>query len=126
MNGLPADTDLSFLIAAPLGGVRIGRHGLILDLESPSDPRNNPGTSISIESAIRLVLPSQAEFTSDAPSLAGPALLPLLGSAVAQASVVAPGTLRLLWANGYLLDIIDSVEGYESYTVTHGQTVIVV
>jgi hypothetical protein len=45
---------------------------------------------------------------------------------VAGAAVVQPGTLRLTWSSGHVLDIIDSVEHYESYTVTHGDRVIVV
>jgi len=125
LNGLPAGTDVSFLVGATLTQVCIGQHEVNLNLSS-GNPWTDPGASITVESAIRLVLPTQAEFTSDAPALIGPALLPLLGSAVSSASVIQPGTLRLAWTSGHVLDIIDSVEHYESYTVNHGDNIIVV
>jgi hypothetical protein len=53
-------------------------------------------------------------------------MLPLLGTTIAGASVVPPGTLRLTWSNGHVLEIMDSSERYESYVVTCGDKLIVV
>jgi hypothetical protein len=126
LNGLAAGTDVSFLVGASLTQVCVGQNEVILNLSPAGDPWTDPGASITVQSAIRLVLPTEMEFTSDAPVLIGPALLPILGSAVAGAAVVQPGTLRLTWSSGHVLDIIDSVEHYESYIVTHGDKVTVV
>jgi hypothetical protein len=79
MYGLAADTDVTFLVGASLSSVLVGQNEVILHLSPPGDPRKDPGASIMVASAIRLVLPTEAEFTSDAPVLVGPALLPLLG-----------------------------------------------
>ncbi len=126
MHGLAADTDLEFLVGSTLGQVCIGEHQVILNLLPRGDPWTDPGTSITVESSVRLEMPTQAEFVSDAKLLLGPALVPLLGATVTDASVVPPGTLRLAWSSGHILDILDSHEHYESYVVQHGDRVIVV
>jgi hypothetical protein len=49
-----------------------------------------------------------------------------LGSSISEVSIVPPGTLRLTWSSGHILNVLDSWEEFESYTVTNGDTVIVV
>jgi hypothetical protein len=60
------------------------------------------------------------------PRTIGRAILPLLGSSISEVSIVPPGTLRLTWSSGHILNVLDSWEEFESYTVTNGDTVIVV
>ncbi|MGD0020414.1 MAG: DUF6188 family protein [Candidatus Limnocylindrales bacterium] len=125
MNGLPADTDVSFLVGAELVQVCIGQNEVILHFLPAGDP-TGPNPSITIESEVRLVNPDGAEFTLDTPVAIGPALLPLLRVPVTGAFAVPPGTLRLQLSSGHFLDVIDDSEAYESYTVTNGDRVIVV
>jgi hypothetical protein len=125
MHGLPADTDLSFLVGAELVQVCIGYNEVVLHFLRPDNP-TAPYPSITIESEVRLVYPNEREFTSDAPLAIGPTLLPLLRIPITMASAVPPGTLRLQVSSGHVLDVIDAEEHYESYTVTNGNHVIVV
>lgn len=118
MYGLPVETDLSFLRSAALIQVCIGENETILNL--------HPRISIMIASSVQIVLPSGPPSTLEDPKLIGPAMLPLLGSPIAEVSIVPPGTLRLIWSSGHILDILDSWKEFESYTVTNGDTVIVV
>jgi hypothetical protein len=45
---------------------------------------------------------------------------------VTDVSIVPPGTLRLTWSSGHVVDIVDSWKEFESYTVTTDDKVIVV
>jgi hypothetical protein len=125
MNGLPADTDLTFLVGAELVDVCIGHNEVILHF-LPADDPTAPYPSITIESEVRLVFPNKREFTSDAPLTIGPALLALLRVPITGASAAPPGTLRLQLSSGHVLEVIDSSEHHESYTITNGDRVIVV
>jgi hypothetical protein len=118
MYGLPNDTDLSFLKDATLIQVCVGENEIILNL--------HPQISIMFTGVVRLVSPGGDEMTSEESLQIAPALLPILGSTVVEVSFVPPGTLRLVWSSGHLLDLIDSEEHYESYTITNGDKVIVV
>ena len=118
MHGLATDTDVSFLREAPLIQICVGENEVILRLD--------PGISVTIESSVRLVSPGGEELISDESLQIAPAVLPLLGSTVADVSILPPGTLRLTWSSGHVLDVLDSVEHYESYTITHGDDVIAV
>lgn len=124
MNGLAADTDLTFLNEAQLEQICVGRHQVSINLVRP-DP-SDPPIYIAIESSVRFVSPAGEEFVSEESLEISPALLPLLGSTVTDVSILPPGTLRLTWSSGHVLDVIDSVEHYESYTIANGDTVIVV
>jgi hypothetical protein len=118
MYGLPADTDLSFLKDATLIQVCVGENEIILNL--------HPQISIMFTAVVRLLNQGGEELVSEESLQLAPALLPLLGSTVADVSIVPPGTLRLAWSSGQVLDLIDSEEHYESYTITNGDKVIVV
>jgi hypothetical protein len=124
MRGLPADTDVSFLKGALLIQVCVGQNEVIIRLY----PRTTPPYEISIMSTslIRLVSPDGAKLASEGSVQIAPALLSLLGSTVADVSILQPGTLRLTWSSGPVLDLVDSNEKYESYTITNGGDVIVV
>jgi len=123
-RGLAAETDVSFLKEAQLVQICVGRHDVILNLIRP-DPYDPP-ISISIESSVRLVSPGGEELTSEESPQVAQTVLPLLGSTVADVAVLPPGTLRLTWSSDYVLDVVDSVTRYESYSITSGDQVIVV
>jgi hypothetical protein len=118
MYGLPIDTDLSFLQDAILIQVCIGENETILRL--------HPGVAIMIASNVRLVTPTGEEQTFETSIGFGSAVLSVLGDNVSSASVEPPGTLKITWSSGHILYIVDSWSDFESYTVTHGEDVIVV
>jgi hypothetical protein len=117
MFGLNSDVDLSFLVGAGLEQVAVGENEVILNLSSR--------ISIMVASDLRLSPPSdRGELIKDAPD-AGAALIRLLGSTIV-AATGADGALSLEWSDGSTLAIYDSWPNYESYTITHGNGIIVV
>jgi hypothetical protein len=118
MYGLPVGTDVSFLMESSLVQVCIGENETILNM--------HPRISIMIASVVRVIPPGGAESAFEDSRQLGTALLPVLGSSVTDVSIVPPGTLRLTWSSGYVIEIIDSWKEFESYTVTNADRTIVV
>jgi len=116
--GLPADTDLDFLTGSQLIQVSVGENETILRLE--------PDISIMVASAVHLIEPDGSDVNLTDAREIGARLLPLLGDQIVAATVIPPGTLRLSWSPGSVLEIIDSWDRFESYTITCGDRVIVV
>jgi hypothetical protein len=118
MYGLPADTDVSFLVGASLLQVCVGENEVIANLHSDM--------SLMIASTVRVSNRGGAiEAFADAKSL-GAALLPLLGCVIREADGTSDGTLRLVWDDGTIVEIVDSWKEFESYTVRNGEKLIVV
>lgn len=118
MYGLPADTDLSFFLGASLLQVCVGENEVIANLYSD--------ISVMIASTVRVTRDDgKAEIFDDARAI-GPALLPLLGREIQQATGTPDGTLRLTWDDGTTVEILDSYKEFESYTVRNGEDLIVV
>ena len=119
MNGLSADTDLSFLFGKVLGQVCIGYSEAILHFWD--------GVSITIMSDIGHVS-SSGEATAVYKTIrpAAPMLVGFLHCSVERASALPPGTLVLEFSNGDKLEIYDSSPQYESYLIKHGDNVIVI
>ena len=118
MYGLTPETDFSFLKDATLVQVAIGENEVIL--------RFYPQCSIMIASSVSIYAPGEPEALLEDARQIGISLLPILGTDIAGASAIPPGTLRLTWRSGHTLDVLDSWRDYESYTVTTGDRVIVV
>jgi hypothetical protein len=118
LYGLPPDADLGFLTGAQLIQVCVGENETIL--------RFNPDISIMVASAVHLIQQggTDADLTH-APEV-GAGLLPLLGDHIAAVMAIPPGTLRLSWSSGSILEITDSWDRFESYTITNGDRSIVV
>jgi hypothetical protein len=116
--GLPSDTDLDFLKGSQLIQVSVGENETIL--------RFDPGISIMVASAVHLIEPGRTDANLCDAREVGSRLLPLLGDHIAAAVAIPPGTLRLAWSSGTVLEIIDSWDRFESYTITYGDRVIVV
>lgn len=118
MYGLPQDTNLDFFVGASLLQVCVGENELILNCYAD--------ISVMIASAIRVVGRSNEAAVLDDARSQGIALLGLLGHVIEGASGTLDGTLRLTWDDGTSVEILDSYAEFESYTVRHGDELIVV
>lgn len=118
MHGLATDADVRFLRLAEFESLTVSRHEVVLHLF--------PRISINVTAFVRLVSPDGEELISEESLQIARAMLSLVGSTVADVSIVPSGTLRSTWSSGHVLDLIDSEEHYESYTIQNGDQVIVV
>jgi hypothetical protein len=113
MNGLPKDTDLSFLIGRQLEQVAVGAFQIQLHFDA--------SVCISIEGESELDgarAPAGVE--------AGRLVLGLIGQVVSDARPIAERHLGLTFDNGATLTVIESDEPFESYNITSpGGTLIV-
>jgi Family of unknown function (DUF6188) len=100
MYGLPETTDLSFFQGESLIQVCVGQNEVILQLSGH--------ISVMLASLIRLKSPTGEERLIEDARQSGAALLPLIGSSVSAVHAVSPGTLRLAWISGEVLQILDS------------------
>jgi hypothetical protein len=118
MYGLPADVDLTFLTGAMLTQVCVGQNEVILNFDNDS--------SIMIAGDVRLLPPDQLQQElQEAPAI-GAAVVVLLGRTLQSAQGDATGTTTLQWDDGSTLDLRDSWPDWESYTISHSGTTIVV
>lgn len=118
MNGLPTDADLSFLEGATLLQVCVGENEVILNLD--------PDISIMVASVIRMTTGDGVALElADAPE-SGRSMLALLGHGVAAVAHDPDGTLRRTWDGGEVTELLDSWKEFESYTIRHGDTLLVV
>lgn len=118
MYGLPPDADLSFLVGAALLQVCIGENEVILNLDLD--------ISIMVSSVVQVVSPDGAAEQHDQPAVIGVSILGLVGKTITDAHGDESGTTALRWENGQVIRILDSWKEYESYTIRHGETVLVV
>jgi hypothetical protein len=118
MYGLPDNTDLNFLTGARLLQVCVGENEVIanFDLE----------ISIMIASTARVAGRAGLSDSLDSATELGIALFPLLGCAIEGASGTSNGTLQLAWDDGTIVEIFDSFEDFESYTLRNGADLIIV
>jgi hypothetical protein len=119
MYGLPEDLDLSFFVGTTLIQLGMGEHQIQFVL--------HPNVRLSVESTMRLTsatgLNSRVE---DGYREEAGVLLPLISHDVERASRTPSGALRLEWSNGAVLEVDDDSDQYESYTINHGERLIVV
>jgi hypothetical protein len=118
MFGLPADTDLTFLLERVLVQICFGENDVFLNFDNP--------ISIRIESSITLVEASGESRFFDNLLEVVPHLRSLLGEQVRAAHVVASGTLVLEFSSGTQVKIHDDSQQFESYSVHHPGGVIIV
>ena len=118
MYGLSPDTDFGFLIGASLLQVCVGENEVIANLYSDM--------SVMIASTVRVAAHGGTVETFDDAKSLGVALLPLLGRVIQDAGGMSDGTLRLVWDDGTIVEIVDSWKEFESYTVRNGEVLIVV
>ena len=118
MYGLPKDVDLAFFLGTKLLQVCVGENEVIANFD--------PAVSVMIASAVRLHPAGDVLRTLEDSRVIGSALIPLVGSAVHDASAMPDGTLHLAWENGTIVEILDSWAEFESYTIRNGDDLIVV
>ncbi len=120
MYGLSPETDLSPLTGSILTFVGFGQYQLQLAFSSDAD------SSISIEGDYT-VAPRGDEQTTYSEAVAGAnALLPILGHTVTSATVPADGTVRVVFDDGSVVEVLDSSSHYESYQVSLGGRLLIV
>jgi Family of unknown function (DUF6188) len=118
--GLSPETDLSPLEGCTLTFVGFGQFQVQLAFAGES------ACSISIEGDY-VVAPSLREPTVFTTATDGAAaLLPLLGRKVTLASVPVDGTTRLGFADGSVVEVLDSSVEYESYQINLGHRLLIV
>lgn len=119
MYGLPEDLDLSFFVGTTLIQLGMGEHQIAFVL--------HPDVRLSVGSRMRLTDPEGETVTIDEDyrETAG-VLLPLISHEVERASRTPSGALRMEWSHGAALEVDDDSDQFESYTITHGDRVIVV
>ena len=118
MFGLPVGVDLTFLLGAALIQVCIGENEVVLNFDSD--------VSIMCASTVRYTRVGGAAESLDDARDAGKVLVELLSAVIEGASGSTDGTLLLRWSSGGQVELLDSWKEYESYTVRHGETMIVV
>lgn len=116
--GLPADIDLSFLVGTTLTQVCMGQNEFILNFDT--------GTSIMVASTVRLHGSTTDATEIDSAVEAGKILTAELGASVESASGTEDGTTTIVWSTGTVLSVLDTWPDFESYTITHGSTILVV
>jgi hypothetical protein len=119
MYGLSEDLDLAFFVGTTLIQLGMGEHQIAFVLY--------PDVRLSVQSRMRLTNPEGETFTVDEDyrETAG-VLLPLISHDVQRATRTPSGALRLEWSNGAALEVDDDSAQYESYTINHGDRLIVV
>jgi len=120
MFGLEVGTDVSALSGCSLESIDLTEHQVQLRLDSLI------GITLSIESDFSITPGGGKATRYDRPRDAAQALADRLGVVVTEAGVAEPGTLRLHWADGSLLEGFDSNKHYESYQIHMGERLIVV
>ncbi len=118
MYGLPKDLSLEFLFGQTLLQVCIGAHDLILNFDND--------VSMTVTSRIGCAGADATEHEYDDFKKAASDLMVFLNQTIAKAEGREDGTLRLAFDTGETLTIYDDSAEYESYTIRHGEKVIVV
>lgn len=120
MHGLSTETDLSPLTGCTLTYVGFGQYQVNLAFSG------DPDCSISIEGDYT-VAPHGGEATAYSQSVEGAeVLLPILGYAVSSATVPAEGTVRIVFENGSVLELLDSSSHHENYQINLAGRLLVV
>ncbi len=118
MHRLPPDTDLSFLVGATLTQVCIGENEFILNFDT--------GPAIMVASSVRISARHAEAVELDSAVAAGGKLTAELGGRVESAVGTVDGTTTLTWSSGTVVSLLDNWADYESYTIRHGSTIVVV
>jgi len=118
MYGLPSSVSLSFLEGRTLLQVCIGLHDLILNFDGDTTITvcSSIGYSTTFAQVKRYV-----DFRQSAT-----VLCTFLGTTIRAAKNAGDGTLALEFTKGRTLHLYDDSTDYESYTIKHGDQLIVV
>jgi hypothetical protein len=86
----------------------------------------HPDISIMVASDMRLTEPDGARMDTEGTKTAAGPILGLLGQSVEAVSGRPDGTLKITWTSGVVLEVFDTWKEFESYTISQGETIIVV
>jgi hypothetical protein len=119
MYKLPKDFTGAFLIGRTLESIHFSTNNVILHFSDD--------VVITIESTF-LHYDTRSEAMSQVASIPviQSSLMRLLGQPISEASGDEQGTLTLTFKNGHVLEIYDSATHYESYSIKHGDRLIIV
>lgn len=118
MNGLPPDTDFSWLVGHVLESVSVSLHQVNLHFDGQR-------VFLSVESEYEVKVDGVLQRFANAPD-GSAKLVCLLGRAVTSASGTPDGTLTVDWTGPACLKVHDSEAHYESYQVSNGDLFIIV
>lgn len=116
MNGLPKDTDLTFLNGRMLLQLSVGLHELIFNFDG--------FVTISIEASLGLTPINGIEQIIDYPENIQ-TIIPLLHTSVIDSQRDDHGGLFLLFDNNSCLHLHNDSQGFESFMIVHKDTTIV-
>lgn len=117
MYGLPANTDLTFLLGKELQQVCVGQHEIILHFF--------PETSITIQCDFD-VIPNGRDAGDDKRLSGVTALLKLIGAKITKVECSGTKTLVVGFASNVRLALYDNDPNYESFVIAAPDQCIVV
>jgi hypothetical protein len=120
MYGLSPETDLSPLTGSMLTFVGFGQYQLQLAFSGDAD------SSVSIEGDYTVALRGDEPTTYSEAVAGAKALLPILGHTVTSATVPTDGTVRVVFDDGSVVEVLDSSSHYESYQVNLAGRLLIV
>jgi len=120
MYGLDTDTDVSALLGCTVTFVGFGQYQVQLAFSGDID------CSISIEGDYRVSDLESAPIRHTDAVGGATALLRLLGRTVDSANVPEDGTVRMVFDDGSVVEVLDSSANYESYQLNLGRRLIAV
>jgi hypothetical protein len=123
MYGLPPNIDLSFLKGQTLVQVCFGEHSVVLNFSAGT---SGLPVSISVQSAVELSLPEGGQHRWEDFRQGAGFLMALISNTVAAATGTTDGTVTLEFNEGGVLRLYDNSKHYESYSIRHGEKIIVV
>jgi len=118
MYGVPANIDLTFLNGAELVQIALGRYQIQFHFHS--------GASVTVDGDWNLTDASGIVVDRSYHTTARPPyrLHQLIGQTVVGTVVSAPTSVSLQFADGEVLQLIDSSESYESFQIQPGNIIV--
>lgn len=117
MHGIPSGYEAPFLRGVKLHQVCVGENEVILHFEMD--------TTLTVECPTRWRTGEDRREHLD-PSAAAVDFVGLVGANVQDVFVLSPTELELAFANATSVVLIDDSDSYESFTVRHGDHLLVV
>jgi hypothetical protein len=120
MYGLSPETDLGALRGSRLTFVGVGEYQVQLAFSGDVD------CSISIEGDYSVARKGHQPTTYGAAVAGAHSLLPIIGHTVGSATVPNEGTVRVVFDDGSVVEVLDSSAQYESYQINLGGHTLIV
>ena len=119
MYGLPKDFDATFLVGLTLEMICFNINQVYLHFSDH--------VMITIEGDfLYQVSPSDNASRTTSPPILKSNLMQLLEHSVSKASGDKDGTLTMVFDNGQIIKLLDTLPNYESYKFKHGERTIIV